>query len=51
MAIEGRPVDPDLHVSCPECQWDGPASDCELRLDDVVKCPDCGEPVEVEPPA
>lgn len=49
MAIAPK-FDPQAPVRCPWCRWQGKAADALALPYEIVRCPECGEPVEKEEP-
>lgn len=41
------PTDLGAAVECPACGWRGTFGDCVWRFLDLVRCPECGEAVEL----
>ena len=37
-------------VHCPACSWKGKALDAVVKINEIVRCPRCGKPVEKDTP-
>jgi hypothetical protein len=44
-----KPMPPgDTEVGCPGCGWTGIIRECVMPMDDVIRCPHCEAPVEIQ---
>lgn len=43
------PADRDLPVHCEVCGWRSIMRHARSEMNDVVRCPECGQPVIVDP--